>query len=496
MPQELRAEHGRQRQGTERRKENRPNHHRHEFPEQKPRGTAQGKHRHEHRHQHHRSGNHRKETLVGSRHGSLLRVHTLLYLVVNVFHNHNSIVHHKANGKHHGKQGQHVNREPAQIKHKETSHHRDWHHHHGDKGGAGLPQEGEDNGNHQQECNKDGLHHFLDRGADIDGGIATIEHLHAFGNFPTDILYTLVKLVGDFHMVRARLRHQGQGYRILAITTEPRAGILRFIVDVGHVGTADDGTVGGGLHRNILKGLRVQNSAQGANRKGGLATFDRTRRQFQVALTEGRRHLRARHAQSLQADRVNPEAHCRALLAPDSHFGDAIDGLQAFFHKVIRYFGNFHRVELIAHKAHHQNRVVVTVGLVDRRFIYVVRKPAAHTAHTVTDFVGGRLQIHARFEFNVDERKTIAACRGKGLDARSTVDGGFQDLGNFGLHHGGVCARVRGSHLNQRVVYVGVFTHAQVRRTEKAQQQDDQGNDGHQNWAADRELADAHQSTS
>ena len=150
-------------------------------------------------------------------------------------------------------------------------------------------------------------------------------------------------------MVGTRLRHQGQGNGILAVTAEPRAGILRFIMDVRHIGNADDGTVGSGFHRNVLKSLRVQNSAQGADRKSGFATFDRTRRQFQVALAEGRRHLRARHTQSLQADRINPETHRRALLAPDGHFRNSIDGLQAFLHKVIRDFRNFHRIELVTH---------------------------------------------------------------------------------------------------------------------------------------------------
>ena len=65
-----------------------------------------------------------------------------------------------------------------------------------------------------------------------------------------------------------------------------------------------------------------------------------------------------------------------------------------------------------------------------------------------------------------------------------------------GMHHGGICARVRGSHLDQRVIHVGVFTHAQIGRTEKAQQQNHQGNNAHQYRAADRELAYAHQSTS
>ena len=208
------------------------------------------------------------------------------------------------------------------------------------------------------------------------------------------------------------------------------------------------------------------------------------------------RHLRPRDAKRQHTHRVNPQTHNRAFFTPDCHFRNTVNRLQAFLHVVVRNFRNFHRVKLVAHKAHHQNRVTVAIGLVDRRFINIIRQTATHTAHAVADFICSRFQVHARFKFDADVRETIAARRGQSLDTRRAVNGGFQDFSDFRFDHGRVCARVRGSHLNQGIVDVRVFTNAERAEPKKSEQQDDKRHHGHEDRATDGELAYAHYSTS
>ena len=99
--QELGTEHRRKRKRAERRKEHRPDHHRHELAEEKSRSSAQRKHRHEHRHQNDRGRNHREKDFVRSRDRGLLGRHAVFNLVVDIFHNHDSVVDHEANRQHH-----------------------------------------------------------------------------------------------------------------------------------------------------------------------------------------------------------------------------------------------------------------------------------------------------------------------------------------------------------------------------------------------------------
>ena len=121
--------------------------------------------------------------------------------MINVFHNHNGIIHHKANRQDHRKQGQYIDRESAQVKHKEAADHRYRHHHHRNQRRATFTEECKDNRNHQQERNEDCLHHFFNGCTDIDRGIAAIKDIDAFGDFTTDIFYALVEFIGYFHVI-------------------------------------------------------------------------------------------------------------------------------------------------------------------------------------------------------------------------------------------------------------------------------------------------------
>ena len=293
-------------------------------------------------------------------------------------------------------------------------------------------------------------------------------------------------------MVGTGLRHQRKRNGILAVTPKARTRILRFIMDVRDIGNTNHGAVGSGLHRNIFESLRVKDSSERADGKCRFASFDATRRQFKVALLESSRHFGTGNTKRLQAHRVNPQAHRRTLFAPDSHFRNTVDGLQTFLDKVVRQFRNFHRVKPIAHETHHQNRVVIAVGLVHSRFIDIVWEPAAHAAHTVADFVRRRFKVHACFEFNIDERKSVAARRGQRLDSGRTVDRSFQNFGHFGFDHGSVCTRVRSTHLNQRIVHIRIFAHAQVRRAKGAKQDDDERHHGHEHRTTYGKGSDTH----
>ena len=297
-------------------------------------------------------------------------------------------------------------------------------------------------------------------------------------------------------MVAARLRHERKRNRILAVAPKARTRILRLVMDIRHIRNTDNSSIGRRLHGDVAKRLRVENSAKRTNGKRRFATFDRTGREFEVALLQGRRHLCARNAKRLHADRVNPKANHRTLFTPNRHFRNTVNRLKAFLDVVVRNFRNFHWVELVAHEAHHQNRVVIAIGLIDSRFIDVIGQATTHAAHAVADFVCGRFQVHARFKFNADVRKSIAACRSQRLDAGRTVDGRFQNFGHFRFHDRRISARVRSTDLDQRVIDVWVFTDTQGSQSKKTEQQDDERHHCHEYRAANGELTDAHYSTS
>ena len=182
--------------------------------------------------------------------------------MVNVFHNHNGIVHNKANSKDHRQKRKHVDTEPAKVKHKEATNHRYRHHDHRDKRCTAFAEERKDDRNHENKRNKDGFHHFLDGRANVNRSIATIKQFHAFRDFTADVFDAFVEFVCNFDMVTARLRHECKRNGILAVTSKTGTRIFRFVMDVCDIRNADHSSIFSRPHRNVAKGLWIENSAK------------------------------------------------------------------------------------------------------------------------------------------------------------------------------------------------------------------------------------------
>jgi hypothetical protein len=216
--------------------------------------------------------------------------------------------------------------------------------------------------------------------------------------------------------------------------------------------------------------------------------FHAAARQLEVLGLQGLVDVGHRDAVGRHAVGVEPDADGEALLAADDDGADALHGLQAFLHHVLGDRGEFQGGVPLAEQGDPHDGIGVRILLGDHRFLDVIRQGAAHARHPVAHVLRGRLDFAREVELDGDAADLFPAFAGQLLDALDAVDGLFQLLGDFRLHHGCVGARVDGDDADHRRVDVGQFPHGQAGQGHQPEQDQGQIHHGGQDRPLDAEF--------
>ena len=147
--------------------------------------TRKERHRDEHRHQHQRNRDDRADDLIHRLARRIARRQTFRgHDALDVFHHHDRIVHHDADGQHHGKQGQHVDGITQQIQTDQCPHQGDRNDDGRDQGRTPIGQKQIHHQHHQRQRFGQALHHFFDGNIDKLGGVIRHCPVDAFGKEP------------------------------------------------------------------------------------------------------------------------------------------------------------------------------------------------------------------------------------------------------------------------------------------------------------------------
>ncbi|MNV07923.1 hypothetical protein D3C71_983770 [compost metagenome] len=171
VTQQKRTHHRRQGQGDDTGNHHRAGQGQGELLEQRPGQAGQEADRCIHRRQGDGHRNHRHGDFPGAFNGGLERCLAFLDVTVNVFHHHDGIVHHQADGQYHRQQGEQVDRVPHHLHEEHDADHRQRDGHHRDHHRAQGTEEQEHHHDHDQHRFEQGFHHFVDRGLDEQGGV-------------------------------------------------------------------------------------------------------------------------------------------------------------------------------------------------------------------------------------------------------------------------------------------------------------------------------------
>ena len=168
------AQHGGQRQGHQAGYDDRGRQREAKFAEQAAHVTAHKGNRDKHRHQGQRGGNHRERHLPGSMERRNQRRLTAVDATLDVFQDHNGVVHHQSDGEDDRQQGQHVDRKPEGAEPDEGP---DNGHRNGHRGNQRRPpgtQEHEDHQHHERNGDSQRGDDLADRSADKDRLVITL----------------------------------------------------------------------------------------------------------------------------------------------------------------------------------------------------------------------------------------------------------------------------------------------------------------------------------
>ena len=332
----------------------------------------------EDRHQHQAGGHDGEAHLAGAAIGRhQARLALLGQAAVNVFQDHDGIVHHQADSQHQGQEGENVDGKAQHPDGQEGGDERHGHHHRRHQGGAPTAQEKEDDQHHQEDGLPQGFVNRADGTADEHRGIEALMELHALGQGLVKAAHLRLGRLGDGQGVGGGLLDDADAHHGQTIAAEGDAVLVRAQFHPGDIPQAHQGSIlapGEGQTGEILGGLK---SALGADAELALAGFHAPRRQFQILGAQGILHLVHRQAPGRQGLAVEPDAHGKGLAAADPHPRHAIDHRKTIHQVAAGIVAQFRDRQAVAGQVEPEDDVLVGVHLLDLRRLRLVRQVIA-----------------------------------------------------------------------------------------------------------------------
>ena len=328
------AEGGAEREGVERREEDRDRHGHGELLIHRA-GDARDECRgDEHRGEDEGDGDHWAGNLRHRLDGGIARGEPLLDVGLDGFDNDDGVVHHEADREDHAEKGERVDREAQHREHGEGADERDRDGDERDERGAPALQEDEDDGDDEDHRLEERLDDFLDAVGDGERGVERDGVFEPRGEEFRLLREEIAELFHCVHGVRARELVDGDDAGVLAL--EAAADVVNLAAEfhAGDILHADDRAVGVGADDDLLKFLDGGEAAGGGDGEGenlalrdGFAA-DLAGRVDLVLGGDGGDDLGDRDVERGEAVRLHPDAHRVLARAEDAHAADALDAAE------------------------------------------------------------------------------------------------------------------------------------------------------------------------
>ena len=214
VAQQACAQHGRERERDDRRNQNCHRERDGEFTKQAPHYIAHEEQWDQHRNERYRERNNRKGNLLGALERSLQWRFACFHIAGNIFHHHNSVVHHKACGNGERHQSEVVDGKARQVHHAKGAHQRERHRHTGNQRGRGTAQKQKHHHHHQTHRQQQLKLHVAHRSANRHRAVGQHLHVQRSGQIG-------LQLRQDFAYAVNRFNHVGPG---LALDVQDHSG--------------------------------------------------------------------------------------------------------------------------------------------------------------------------------------------------------------------------------------------------------------------------------
>jgi len=272
-------------------------------------------HRDEDRHHHQGGGDDRRGHFLHGRLGGLLRVHSLFDFYLNRLHNDDGVIHDDTDGQHQPQQGQHVNGEADHGEGHEGGQQGDRYGDGGDQCRPPVLDKDEDDQNHQNQGDNQGLDDFIDAGGDCQGGVQRDVIAHAFRERPGQVGHGRFDLFGQGHGIGPRSLVQGDHGAGFAVHAGEGVVGLHPQFYPGDVLEFNLGTVFRGAHDDLTELLGILQAVGQAHGIGELSTrggwlrAELAARDDHTLSTDGVHDLGHGNTQMGKAVGFDPDAH-------------------------------------------------------------------------------------------------------------------------------------------------------------------------------------------
>ncbi len=434
---------------------------------------------------------HRYSDLPRALQGSLEGRLALLDVAVDVFHHHDCVVHHQADGQDHRQQGQQVDRVAHGLHEEQYADHRQRNGHHRDQYRTERAEEQEHHHDDDQHRLAEGLHHFIDGGLNEARGVVGDGHLEVgrqllfqFGHLRPHFL-DHVQRVGAGRALDADVDRGNPIER----TDRVVAGGAQFDpCDITHQHPA----VAVGLHRDGGEGL-------GRLEVGG--SIDAGDHQLALHLAGGGEEVVLLHrlvdlaggdAERGHLHWVQPQAHGEHLVAEDLRLGDTGQGRQLGLDHPRQVVGDLRVVHLLAVEADVHQRRGIRGLLLQHRVLGVRRQLALHFVGLGQQLGDQAIGIGADPRVDGDGRIVLPAHRGHVVDAFGAGQALLQRLGDVALDGFRVGSGVERGHRDQRVLHLRILADHQLAEGLHAEQDDQQADHARQDRTTDERIGKSH----
>ena len=174
-------------------------------------------HRNEHGGQGEGHGHDGEADLARAQEGRLQAPHPVLHVPHDVLQHHDGVVHHEAHGEGEGHEREVVDGVAEHLHRRECPHDREGQREARDDGGRDVPQEEEDDQDHERDGEKQGELDVLDRRADGNGPVVEDVEVDGGGQLGREAGQDLLDRIHDLDGVGAGLALDGQDDRALVL---------------------------------------------------------------------------------------------------------------------------------------------------------------------------------------------------------------------------------------------------------------------------------------
>ena len=307
--------------------------------------------------------------------------------------------------------------------------------------------------------------------------------------FPLHAREGLADLINHGERIGRRRRIDTDEHRLQSVEDGGGIRALRSEFDTGDVAEAHERVAARDDHE-LCESAGAVERGEGVDRSLRVVRFDLAGRRGEIVGRERPADVARGDAARGHLGRVEPDAHGEGLAAENLGFRDAVERLQLRLHHTIEIIGDLRAREHIRIEGHVEEGVALAGLLHDHRILRLARQLALHLLDFRQDVgdraIGARVQPHVER----DGRDVLLGTGDQRVDALGARHGLFERRGDEALDEVGVGARIGRRDGDRGLRQFRILPDLQLEARLRADEQDQQADDGRQNRAADEEVGE------